>query len=482
MEKKKAEALTLLHTNDIHSHFEQAARIAGYFRRTRAAVPAERLLAIDCGDFLDRARIETEGTRGLANRAMLEYLAYDAVTLGNNEGLTFTKPQLDALYEAAPFRVVCANLTDSASGERPAWMKPAAVVEKAGWRIGLIGLTAPFNDFYEPLGWRASDPFREAARWVPKLRRQADVVIVLSHLGLRSDERLAAEIQGIDVILGAHTHHLLEEPLSIGGTVVCAAGKHGHHLGVLSLSRREDGGLAVAGGCIATEGLAPDPEFAALTVRQSERAARAMSGTIAVLEQPLETAIDREAPLGNLLAIGVRKATGAEIGLVNAGQLLDGLPAGPVTERDVHAICPSPINPCAIRLTGAQLRRALEESLLPEFIGLEFQGFGFRGKQLGTLCVDGLEWTVDESQPPMRRVADVRVGGEPLEDEREYRVGTLDMFTFGVGYVGLKEGVVERYLLPEFIRDVLAERLNDAAAVADCRRPRRRGAAPRQDG
>jgi 2',3'-cyclic-nucleotide 2'-phosphodiesterase (5'-nucleotidase family) len=473
MNEKIAETLTLLHTNDIHSHFEEAARIARYFRLTRQGTPADRLLAIDCGDFLDRVRAETEGTHGMANRAMLDLLAYDVITLGNNEGLTFTKEQLDALYEQAPFQVVCANLTDSQSGGRPGWMKPTAVIEKAGWRIGLLGLTAPFGEYYELLGWKAVDPFQEAALRVPALRKEADVVIVLSHLGLRSDRRLAEEIEGIDVILGAHTHHLLEAPLRIGDTTVCAAGKYGRHLGVLKLSRREAGGLAVEGGCLATDGIAADEAFEALVAEYGERANEAMSGTIAVLEEALDTSAEDEAPLGNLLAIGVRRAAGAEIGLVNSGQLLAGLAAGPVTQRDVHAICPSPINPCAMRLTGAMLRRTLEESLLPEFIGLAFQGFGFRGKTLGTVCVDGIEWSVDESKPPMERAADIRVNGVPLDDAREYTVGTLDMFTFGIGYLGLKEGVVVRYLLPEFIRDVLAASLNDPDMVADCRRPRR---------
>ncbi|MBB6733505.1 bifunctional metallophosphatase/5'-nucleotidase [Cohnella zeiphila] len=476
MNDKIAETLTLLHTNDIHSHFEEAARIAWYFRQMRKETPADRLLAIECGDFLDRVRIETEGTHGMANRAMLEMLAYDAVTLGNNEGLTFTKEQLDALYEGAPFQVVCANLTDSASGERPCWMKPTTVIEKAGWRIGLIGLTAPFGDFYELLGWTAADPFEEAARLVPALRKEADVVIAISHLGLRSDQRLAEEIEGIDIILGAHTHHLLEVPLRIGRTTVCAAGKFGRHLGLLKLTRRDGGGLSVEGGCLPTDGMAADGAFEVLVAESRERADKAMGGTIAVLEEALETALEIESPLGNLLASGVRHAAGAEIGLVNSGQLLGGLPAGPVTARDIHAICPSPINPCEMRLTGATLKRALEESLLPEFIGLEFQGFGFRGKALGTLCVDGVEWSFDESKPPLERTVDILVNGAPLEESREYRVGTLDMFTFGVGYLGLKEGVVERYLLPEFIRDVLAASLNDPARVADCRRMRRRTA------
>ncbi|CAM3742427.1 bifunctional UDP-sugar hydrolase/5'-nucleotidase [Cohnella lubricantis] len=465
--------LTLLHTNDIHSHLEEAARIAGCVRKLRQDVPERDLLLVDCGDFLDRVRLETEGTQGKANIRLLAELAYDAVAMGNNEGLSYTRPELDELFARVPFPVLCANLTVASDGSRPGWLSPAAVIEKAGLRIALLGLTAPFREFYELLGWQVEDPLQTAKRWVRKLREEADVVILLSHLGLRQDERLASAIEGIDVILGAHTHHLLETPLRIGSTVVCAAGKFGRHLGVVRIEKQPDGSLAVEGCCVPTADIQPDAKTEALLEECRQEALAAMDIPIARLTHSLASETDRESPLGTLLASAIRRATGAEIGLTNAGQLLSGLPAGTATRRDIHAICPSPINPCLIRLKGKFLRRSLEESLLPEFIGLEFQGYGFRGRWLGTLCTDGLEWTVDDSRPPYEKVIEASVGGAPLDDEREYTVGTLDMFTFGIGYLGLKEGTVVRYLLPEFIRDVLAEALNDQEAIADCSRPRR---------
>ncbi|GIO14554.1 putative metallophosphoesterase YunD [Cohnella xylanilytica] len=472
-----SETLILLHTNDIHSHLEEAARIAGYVEELRKTVPRERMLLFDIGDFLDRARVETEGTEGMANRRLLDAIGYDAVTMGNNEGLSYTGPELDALFADAPFPVVCANLVRSDTGSRPDWMKPAVVLERAGFLLGLVGLTVPYEEFYGLLGWKAEDPIRAAEEWVAKLRGEADVVIVLSHLGLRQDERLAQTVGGIDLILGAHTHHLLETPLRVGDTLLCAAGKFGRHLGVLEISKKPaGGGLSVEGGSLSTEGMAPAEGIERLLKSSLEEAVSRMDVAIATLKKPLPSHPDRESPLGTLLAAAIRRTTGAEIGLANAGQLLGGLPAGRVTRGDVHAICPSPINPCLMMLKGSQLRRALEESLLPEFIGLEFQGFGFRGRVLGTLCADGLEWTVDEAKPPYERVVGATAGGRPLEDDREYAVGTLDMFTFGVGYKGLKEGTVVRYQLPEFIRDVLAEALNDESAVADCERPRRRSA------
>jgi len=463
----------LIHTNDLHSHLEEAAQIATFVKQMRRELGPERLLLIDCGDFLDRARPETEGTGGAVNRALLELLRYDAVTLGNNEGITCTREHLEGMYAGAPFPVVCANLNWTGSGSPPPWMIPALIVEKKGIKIGLLGLTAAFNDYYRLLGWEAQDPIEAAARWVPELRRQADAVVVLSHLGLWMDERLAAEVEGIDAILGAHTHHLLETPLTIGRTTVCAAGKFGRYVGVVDIRKDGlNGRIRVEGRCVPTDDIPADAEAKALIRKYGADARSVMNRVIAELDSPLPSDPSRETPLGTLLAAALRKTTGAEIGLTNAGQLLRGLKAGSVTKGDIHSICPSPINPCLIMLKGALLRQVLEESLLPDFIDLQFQGFGFRGKVLGTLCLDGVEVYADDTKPPYERVQQVLVGGEPLDDEREYAVGTLDMFTFGIGYKGLSEGRVLRYFLPEFIRDILADALNDPEAVADARRPR----------
>jgi 5'-nucleotidase len=465
--------LTLLHTNDLHSHFEEASRIASYIEQTRQSVSPDKLLLVDSGDFLDRARLETEGTHGVANRTMLETIGYDAVLIGNNEGLSYSTEELDILFRDMSIPVVCANMTLRESRQCPSWMVPTLILEKSGIRIGLIGLTAPFNDYYELLGWNAADPMDTVKLEVERLRREVDVIIVLSHLGLRQDERIAASVEGIDLILGGHTHHLLEVPLLIEGTAIAAAGKFGSHIGHLELTFEAGKKLVkISGGCIPTDHF---PRFAALDrLVDSYRTAakQKLSHKAATLIEPLEWQPELESPLANLLACAVRHSTSAEIGLVNAGQLLQGLPEGEVSEETIHAICPSPINLCLISIRGRQIIRALEESLLPEFYELHIRGFGFRGQVLGTICLDGAEVTVDPTRAPFNRVTHVQVNGEPLDEDRFYSVGTLDMFTFGVGYLSLKEGQVVRYFVPEFIRDVLSQALNQEAWIKDCRRSR----------
>jgi len=469
-----AARVLLLHSNDMHSHLEQAAKMSTYIAEQRRFYGTDRLLTLDIGDHMDRMRLETEGSDGLVNIALLNGAGYDAVTLGNNEGLTYTENVLERAYaKEARFAVLCANLKRSADGKRPEWLLPGTVIRKGGLRFGLIGVTAAFSDFYSMLGWDAGDPVKAAAEQVKALRPHADVMVLLSHLGLAFDKRIAEELNGIDLILGGHTHHLLEEPLVVRGTTICAAGKFGDQIGRVEIDIDPVSSRPVfLASCVPIAAYAEDAEAAAVIGRFRETGARLLSRTVARLGMALPASAERESPLGNLLAAGLRRWTEAEIGIVNAGQLLGGLAAGDVTAAQLHALCPSPINPCRMRLSGAHIRRALEESLLPEFVGMPIRGFGFRGHQLGTLAVDGLVVHYDPDGPPMGKLMDVRAADGPLDDGRLYTVGTIDMFTFGIGYESLKQGLEIRYYVPEFIRDVLAEELGREERIGDAARLR----------
>lgn len=467
--------LRILHTNDIHSHFEQLPRIAAIIASLRQEAGAEHTLSLDIGDHIDRMRPETEGTGGLANIALLNAIGYDAVTLGNNEGLTCTPEVLNELYgKHARSKVVIANLRDAETGSLPLWASPYAIFNKSGIQIGVIGVTARFTDFYRLLGWNVSDPFEAVASLAAELRPKVDVLIVMSHLGLSNDERMAAEIPGIDLILGGHTHHLLEEPIRSGRTLICAAGKFGQYVGVVDLeldavSKR----LLHAEGGVKAAAESEEEESIRLQIQQyAVKAKASLDREVARIDCDLDVDWYGESRLGNLLAAGLRDWVGAEIGLVNAGQLLGGLPQGPVSAGMLLELCPSPINPCRMKLSGAQLLTALEESLLPEFMNKPLYGFGFRGKVLGTLCVDGITIEYDPEAAPYSRILSVHVGTEALELERLYTVGTIDMFTFRIGYLSIAEGLEPEFFMPEFLRDVLLKELHNARAMKDSSRKR----------
>ncbi|RXZ84716.1 bifunctional metallophosphatase/5'-nucleotidase [Paenibacillaceae bacterium] len=471
LKQSRPTQVVLLHSNDVHSRLEQSARMASYISEERRLRGDDGLLVVDCGDHMDRMRLETEGSDGRINVELLNSAGYEAATIGNNEGLTYSKELLQNVYRKyARFPVICANLYDCETGELPEWLLPRLIVHKGGLRIGLTAATAQYEAFYKLLGWEVREPFALLAEQIAWLRPHVDVTVVLSHLGLPMDERMAAQIPGIDLILGAHTHHLLEEGLVVGETTICAAGKYGDYIGRVEIGLDPESGKALCHArCVPMAAYSEDPEAAAIISEFGESGKQRLSRVVTRLNSALPAYADRESPLGNLLAAGLRRHTGAEIGLVNTGQLLGGLAAGDVTAGQLHALCPSPVNPCRMRLGGRQIRIALEQSVLAEWIDYPLRGFGFRGLTLGTLAVDGLDIVYDPNRPEHNKLVSIIVNGEPLDDERTYTVGTIDMFSFGAGYKSIKEGTELTYYLPEFIRDLLADELNNKAAVEGCK-------------
>lgn len=467
--------VVLIHSNDLHSHLEHAAQISTYIEQARQNVASQQLLVFDVGDHMDRMRMETEGTDGLVNVALLNHIGYHAVTMGNNEGLSFSYEQLTELYEhRAHFSVLCANMLrmddDAPSGVFcPTWLQPSCTIEKNGITFGVVAATAAFPDFYRLLGWEAGEPIAAIRHEVEKLRAHVDVIVVLSHLGIQHDRRLAHETTGIDLILGGHTHHLFMEPEQVGSTLLCAAGKFGEYVGRIEIHKNNTTGqLHFHARCESVVGLVPDPRAITIIREHEIIAEQQLSHVVTTLARELPVAVDQESVFANLLAAGLRRWTNAQIGLVNAGQLLQGLREGPVSKGDLHALCPSPINPCLMDLRGSDIRIALEQSLSIDFQQKAIRGFGFRGKVLGTLAVDGLQIFCESSTTGAPIIQQIWVADELLEDERIYRVGTIDMFTFGIGYLSLKNGANVEFFVPEMLRDLLADQLQRADELARC--------------
>lgn len=460
----------IIHTNDLHSRFENMPKISSYIQQVRkeAAEQGERVIVVDIGDHMDRMKLETEGTFGRVNVEILNQTGVEVVTIGNNEGLTFTKGNLEKAYQERNFNIVVCNLIDIVTKQKPNWVKDYWIQEVDGIKIGWIGATAPYETFYRLQGWEVLEPMPFIQNIVEQIRHEVDLIIFLSHLGIRADEQIAEEIPVIDVIIGGHTHRFYEHGLQKEGQpLICQVGIFGDYIGHLTIdfNRKERKIINIEEKTVQMESFQDDPIIVEVVKTFREQAKSELNQIVTILEEPLPIFLEMESPLGNLLADGVRSWVNAEIGLVNAGQILQGLEKGKVTKERIHEICPSPINPCIVKLTGSQIMQTLEQSLLDEFIHFPLKGFGFRGKEIGTLCLSGIKAEIDPLAEPYKRVKKVWVGNEEMVEDQEYIVGTLDMFTFGGGYPLIKEGKEIQYFLPEFIRDILATQLKEQAAI-----------------
>ncbi|MFC7394313.1 bifunctional metallophosphatase/5'-nucleotidase [Scopulibacillus cellulosilyticus] len=456
--------LHLYHTNDIHSHFEHWPQIIHYFKNQikQCEHDSEPYLLFDLGDHMDRVHPLTEGTMGKGNVSLLNHAGYDFVTIGNNEGITFTRDNINKAYDVREFDVILANLF-TGDGNRPKWCKPYAFHKINDITIGITGITAPFKPFYEPLGWDIKDPGEVLPGIIEQVKKEADIVILLSHGGLKFDQDTAKTIEGINVILGAHTHHILEDGLNVNSTLICQTGKFGSYAGHVVLTYDENTKEIVdkkARVITMDDDIKGDPETADLLESLTQKGIKQLQTPVTHLEQSLTTSWFNESPLSNLLADALRQWCQADIGMVNAGAILDHLEAGLVTRADLHRICPHPINPCKVFLTGLEILEVIKKGLDPAFQELELKGFGFRGKMIGKLIFSHLTYEVDKLGAASV-VNNVQINGDLIDLERTYQVATIDMFTFGRLLPPIKEAEHKKFYLPEMLRDILAWKLKN---------------------
>lgn len=435
----------------------------------------ERCFLVDVGDHLDRSRLETEGTNGTINRAILQEFDYDVVTFGNNELLSFSPEQIASLYQDAPFSLISSNVTrvhpDRLDDD---WLHKSIVLESDGVRIGFLGVTVPFDQYYRQMGWALIDPLTAVKKEVADLRAQVDLLIVCSHVGISFDQMLAHEVPEVDLILGGHTHHLLEVPQKIGKTVIAAAGVYGQYLGhvVIELDEINHTVHRIEGRCHAVQHEQPNPQMESLINQYRQQAEQMLAEPVEVLTEPLTVSWKEESPFANLLADSLKDWVGTKIALVNSGQLLSGLEKGMVTKKMLHQICPHPINPVAMKIQGATLLQVFENSLLESYVKKEIRGYGFRGKILGNIAISGMKVFFNPTAPPGQKIEAVYLGQEMLKSDKEYTMATIDMFSFGVGYTQLQEGKIVKIFMPEFLRDLLYNQLKKESSIRNCKEKR----------
>ncbi|MDX5474803.1 MAG: bifunctional metallophosphatase/5'-nucleotidase [Bacillaceae bacterium] len=443
----------ILHTNDIHSYFETYPKLATFLHKQKSDIPSR---LVDIGDNMDRFHPITEATNGKLNTNMLNKLGYDYATFGNNEGITLDYKSLSELYNSATFQVLAANLLEK-DKKRPEWLKPFSIEEINGISVGFIGVTVYYKLFYELLGWDIIDPF-EAVEWcLQEIKEKVDVIIVLSHLGISDDEQLARRFPNIDVILGGHTHHVLPEGKMIGTTLLCGAGKHGTYIGevTVTVENNEKHKSCLLHSLLDVE---PNLELEQEINEAYLLAKKALGEPIVHISTKLESNWFASSPLAIILAEALKEWCRSDIGMVNNGVVLNGLDAGVVTAEQIHQICPHPINPCKVELSGEELREIVVEATKEEHEQIQIKGLGFRGEVMGKMTYSNLEIIQEENEDGVILIKEILVYNEPLQLTKTYSIGTIDMFTFGKWFPSIKRAKKQFYL-PELLRDVLTWKL-----------------------
>lgn len=434
--------LTIYHTNDIHSHLNEYARIQSYMASHRPQLQHPSLY-LDIGDHVDLSAPVTEATIGKKNIELLNQAHCDIATIGNNEGMTISHEALQNLYTDANFKVICANVFDE-KGYLPNHITSSYVKEIEGSRILFVAATAPFTPFYRALDWVVTDPLAAIKDEIEAHKGQFDILIVMSHVGVFFDEKLCQEIPEIDVIFGSHTHHYFENGEFNNGVLMAAAGKYGHFLGEVNLT--------IEHGKVSDKKAKLHPLDALPQVETNfeEEGKALLSEPVIDHHVKLLKKTDVITETSYLLAESVYEFTHADCTLVNAGLIVNSIEADKVTEYDIHRMLPHPINLVRVRLTGDELIKVIQKSQKQEHMHEHAQGLGFRGDIFGGYILYNLGFIESENR--------YFINGEEIQTDHQYTLGTVDMYTFG-RYFPILKGLPTDYIMPEFLRDIFKEKL-----------------------
>lgn len=241
MDQGDGKTLTIIHTNDFHNQL--TPELAELIRQERSKAGPDAIL-LDSGDAISAGNV---GVRlgGEPILTLMSETGYDAMTMGNRE-YHISEPALRHKIGNAKFPVLSANMRFKSGTLAPLPVKPYVVFTSGtGIKVCVFGLTVAMVT--ERMTARHlstfvfDDPIKTALDLAPQLRLKADVLILLSHVGFNADLKIAHLCPDIDLIVGGHSHVVLESADTSCGVPVVQAGSFARYLGRTDLRLASDG-------------------------------------------------------------------------------------------------------------------------------------------------------------------------------------------------------------------------------------------------
>jgi 2',3'-cyclic-nucleotide 2'-phosphodiesterase (5'-nucleotidase family) len=352
---------------------------------------------------------------------LLSLAGCDAVAVGNGGMMRYGYQVLQDYAAVARYPQVLANVRLPDGFPLPG-VQLTALLQVGTLQLGLIGVTVDLVDgdnMYEKYFGLSVRPALEVIHELAAELRQngADAVILLSHMGLDTDRKLAEGLQqDVEIIIGAHSHNLLPEGERVGRVPIAQAGKYAEHLGRLDVIwDGEQLTVQRASVLPVTEAIQPASRILTETEVIEAEIERFLGEVLGELVEPLDFATDRECGVANLMADMLRARKDADVAVITASVAFDGpLPAGPLRRETLWNVCSSSANPGVVTMTGAQLEKVVARGLDPDLAKDSPQAF--RGLARGLVHLSGA----------CIRNGQLLVGNQPVESEREYRVAGSD--------------------------------------------------------
>ena len=414
-------SITVLHTNDIHSRIESInkydstckaddeaeGKCFGGIARIKAAVDARRdalagtnVLLLDAGDPFQGSLFYTT-YKGAAEAEFMEAIGYDVMAVGNHE-FDDGPEGLEKFVDTVSFPVISGNLDLTSEAALNGKVDNHVVLEVGGEKIGIISALAtdtvdtsspgPNVVFQDEIESLKADVAALEAEGVNK-------IIALTHVGLNKDLEIAANVPGIDLVVGGHSHTLLSNtsdraagpyPMVQGGAPVVQAYAYSKYLGEITLTFDDAGNLKSAEGepILLDASFTPDAAIAARVAEMGapieEMKQRVVASAAEVIEGDRNVCRVQECSMGNLVADAILDRVadqGVTIAITNSGGLRASIDEGEVTMGEVLTVLPFQNTLSTFQVSGQTVIDALENGVsqvedvkgrFPQVAGMKF--------------------------------------------------------------------------------------------------------------
>lgn len=500
--------LTILHTNDTHSHIEQFAGsgatcseeqaaasecVGGVARRATKIAElmgtATNPILVDAGDQFQGSLYYTQ-YRGDEAAEFMPLLGYQAMAIGNHE-FDDGPANLAAFIDKVGLPVLSANIDASADTDLAGKILPYTVLDVNGEQVGVVGLTTDTTPFSSSPG--DTVVFGEYVAALEPVIAELDAqgvnkIVLLSHIGYEDDQALAAAIDGIDVIVGGHSHTLLANTVegasgpyptvidspSGAPVLIVQAEAYGKYLGNLEVAFDADGVASTWQGepILLDASVAEDPDVLARVAVLAQPLEELRTTVVGQSEVDLDGSRDScrfgECTMGNLIADAMLWATqndDTQIAIENGGGIRASLPAGDITMGGVLEVLPFGNMLATFGLKGSDLLLALENGV-GRAENPDNEGTG-RFPQ-----VAGIRFSWDGSKPAGERIVAAEVRGadgsySPVDPDAVYQIVSNDFNRRGGDeYTVFAENAINPYDFGAPLDQALAGYLTEFSPVS----------------
>lgn len=376
--------VVILHSNDIHGDFlpqeidgKQVggiARLSGYVNQVKAE--RDNVIYAIAGDLFRGSIIDSE-YKGISTIELANFLAPDVVTLGNHE-VDYGVSHLLFLEKCAKFPIINSNLYIKTNHVR--LFKPYHIINVGGINIMFIGvlteevlastrseeLIGSFVDI-----WQAA---KEVGVIIDNYKTtKIDYTVLLTHIGFDQDQKLAELIDpdwGVDLIIGAHTHTLLTEPVYVNGIPIVQAGTGSHQIGRIDLEFDENNHLSNFKYKIVPidEDQCPEDEaMKNVLYSYKDKTDAIYKRIITNFRRPLtHPHRNMETELGNLFADLLQVDSSFDVMFVASGGIRKQTMGPIVTYQDLKECVPYDNPVVMLEVTGAQFKRIIRHMVRDE--------------------------------------------------------------------------------------------------------------------